>query len=157
MKALIVYDSFFGNTEKVAQTMGDALAGEGEIVIRRVGDVQADDMTGLDLLIAGSPTRGFSPTPAITNWVKELPPEMLEGVKVAAFDTRIALADAPWFLSPLIRMFGYAAGPISRKLREKGGEVVIRPAGFAVQDTEGPMKEGELERAADWARQAALK
>jgi hypothetical protein len=52
-----------------------------------------------------------------------------------------------------VRMFGYAAKPISDKLEGKGGEVVMPPEGFYVEGVEGPLQEGELERAADWARQ----
>jgi hypothetical protein len=51
------------------------------------------------------------------------------------------------------RVFGYAAKPISEKLRKKGGELIIAPEGFFVKDVEGPLKEGELERAAAWARE----
>ena len=61
--------------------------------------------------------------------------------------------------SPILRFLArllplrYAAKPISAMLEEKGGELVIPPEGFLVKDTEGPMKEGELERASDWAKQ----
>ena len=79
MKALVVYDSFFGNTEKVAQAMGDALASQAQVQTLRVGDVRPEHVTGLDLLIVGSPTRAFSPSPAIKNWLKrELKPLMLD-------------------------------------------------------------------------------
>ena len=52
----------------------------------------------------------------------------------------------------LVNVFGYAAEPIGDKLEGKGGEPVISPEGFYVDGTEGPLTEGELERAADWAR-----
>jgi len=52
-----------------------------------------------------------------------------------------------------VKIFGYAAQPIAGRLEKKGGELVIPPEGFYVDDTEGPLLEGELERAADWARQ----
>ena len=51
------------------------------------------------------------------------------------------------------RVFGYAAKPISEKLRRKGGELIVAPEGFFVKDVEGPLKEGELERAEAWARE----
>ncbi len=77
----------------------------------------------------------------------------LEGVKVAAFDMRILLSDinSP-ILPPLVRTFGYAAKPMNDKLVQKGGEQAALPKGFSVEDTKGPLKEGELERAAEWAR-----
>jgi flavodoxin I len=157
MKALIVYDSVFGNTEKVAQAMGTALADHGEVVLRRVGDVQGQELAGIDVLLVGSPTRAFSPTPAMKAWVKAIAQQRLRGVKVAAFDTRIAVEDTnSRILPPLVKVFGYAAKPISEGLRKKGGEVVLDPEGFFVQGTEGPVKDGELERAAEWARKAVL-
>jgi flavodoxin len=94
MKALVVYDSVFGNTEKVAQAMGQALGSQAEVQTLRVGDVKPEHLAGLDALIVGSPTRAFSPTPAIKNWLKSLPSNSLKGVKVAAFDTRIK--EEPW-------------------------------------------------------------
>ena len=62
MKALVVYDSFFGNTEKIAQAMGDALKSQAEVRTLRVGDVKPEDLTGLSLLIVGlANSRLFTP------------------------------------------------------------------------------------------------
>jgi flavodoxin len=154
MKVLIVYDSFFGNTEQVAQAMGNALGSQAEVNILRVGDVKPEHLTGLNLLIVGSPTRGFRPTPAISNLLKNIPKKGLKGVKVAAFDTRISMNDIDSrILPPLVKVFGYAAKPIADRLKNKEGELAIPPEGFFVEGAEGPLKEGELERAADWAKQ----
>ena len=80
----------------------------------------------------------------------------MKGVKVAAFDTRIAKEDAKNpVLRFMINIFGYAAKPIFDKLVSKGGEPTGEPAGFAVLDTEGPLKDGELDRAAAWAKSLA--
>jgi hypothetical protein len=74
-------------------------------------------------------------------------------VRVAAFDTRIAIEDVDNAVLPtFIKVFGYAAKPIADLLQKKGGELSLPPEGFIVKDTEGPLKEGELERAAEWAR-----
>jgi flavodoxin len=154
MKALIVYDSVFGNTEQIAQAIGNALGSQAEVNTLRVGDVKPEQLMGLDVLIVGSPTRGFRPTPAISNLLKSIPKNGLEGVKVAAFDTRISMNDIDSrILPPLVKVFGYAAKPIADRLKKGGGELVIPPEGFFVEGTEGPLKEGELERAADWAKQ----
>jgi flavodoxin len=154
MKAWVVYDSVFGNTEKVAQAMGQALGSQGEVQTLRVGDVKPEHLTGLDALIVGSPTRAFSPTPAIKNWLKSLPPNSLKGVRIAAFDTRIALSDVnSSLLTFMVKLFGYAAKPIGDRLAKKGGDLVLSPEGFFVKDSEGPLKDGELERAADWVKQ----
>jgi flavodoxin I len=70
--------------------------------------------------------------------------QSLEGVKVAAFDTRVT--------SKFAKIFGNAAGRIARQLTKKGGILTAPPEGFFVTATKGPLKEGELERAAAWAK-----
>jgi hypothetical protein len=108
----------------------------------------------LTFLIVGSPTQKFSPTGATTRLLKSVPKKGLQGVKVAAFDTRYPASEIEkaGILAFLVRMFGYAAEPIAKRLEKKGGELVIPPEGFYVEGTEGPLQEGELERAADWAK-----
>ena len=154
MKAMIIYDSFFGNTEQVARAMGDALGSQADVNVLRVGDVRPEHLTGVNLLIVGSPTRSFSPTPAIKKFLRNIPRRGLQGVRVAAFDTRIALSDIDSrLLSVLVRVFGYAAKPIADGLAKEAGELALSPEGFFVKGTEGPLKEGELERATEWAKQ----
>ena len=57
-----------------------------------------------------------------------------------------------WSLSLLKDILGYAAGRIANRLERKGGYLAAEPEGFIVEDSEGPLKKGELERAAIWAR-----
>ena len=128
MKTLVIYDSFFGNTEKIARTICDALSEKMEVEVRRVIDVEPGELAGLDLLIVGSPTRAFRPSPAISNFLKKIPAGGLRGVKAAGFDTRISLIDTnSRVLRFLVKLFGYAAKPISEKLRIKDAESVIAP------------------------------
>lgn len=156
MKAMVVYDSVFGNTEKLAQAMGQALSARHETRTIRVTGVTAETLAGLDLLVVGSPTRGFRPTEAMVAWLKALPAGALNGVKVAAFDTRVSLSDigspvGRWF----VRTGGYAATNIAGALKKAGGELVAPAEGFYIQgETEAPLlKDGELERAATWVIQ----
>lgn len=153
MKACVVYDSFFGNTEKIARAIAASLESAAEVRVVRVGDVKPDQLTGLDLLLVGSPTRGFRPSPATVELLKALPAGALQGVKAAAFDTRISPADAnSSFLRFMVRLFGYAAEPIASQLQAKGAAMLLPPEGFFVMASEGPLKEGELERAAEWGK-----
>ena len=152
MKALVVYDSFFGNTEKIAQTIGNALGAPADVEVLRVGNVKPEQLTGLGLLVVGSPTRAFRPTPAIHKLLAGIPGNGLRGVKVAAFDTGIPVSEAPAVLRIFVKLFGYAAKPIAEGLKKKGGDLVVPPEGFSVKGSEGPLQEGELERAADWAK-----
>ena len=154
MKALVVYDSGFGNTEQIAQAIGKALGSQADIETVHVSEVESGQLTGLGILVVGSPTQKFRPTGAITNFLKGIPKNGLKGVKVSAFDTRFTLSEiekTPILLF-FVRLFGYAAKPIADRLERKGGELIIPPEGFFVEGVEGPLLEGELERAADWAK-----
>ncbi len=152
MKALVVYDSVFGNTEKVAQAIGEAL-GAG---VMKVGSARPEDLSGVGLLVVGSPTRAFSATPATKAFLAGIAGGALKGARVTAFDTRLDMNDpAPGFLKFLVRIFGFAAKPIARGLVGKGGSLAAAPEGFLVAGTEGPLKPGELERAAEWGRRLA--
>jgi flavodoxin len=152
VKALVVYDSKFGNTAKVAQAISAALAPKGEVIVVNVADARPEQLAGVDLLLVGSPTWGSRPTPAITKWLKGLPSRGLEGVRVAGFDTRGDMSQVTSrFVLVLVGFLGFAAAPISDRLAKKGGIVAVPPEGFIVVEREGPLKEGELERAADWA------
>jgi flavodoxin len=154
MKALVIYDSAFGNTAQVAQAIGNALALQMEVTVEHVGAVRPEQLADVNLLIAGSPTQKFRPTAPITAFLKGIPAQGLQGIKVAAFDTRIALSTIESsILRFIVNMGGYAAKPIASKLKQKGGEVIMPPEGFFVEDKEGPLKAGELERAAEWAKQ----
>jgi flavodoxin len=153
MKALVVCDSYFGNTEKIALAIGDALKSHADVQVMRVGDARPGRLVGLELLVVGSPTRGFSASPATKGWLKTLAPNSLRGTKVASFDTRIALSDVnARVFAVFVNLFGYAAEPIAKSLAKRGGTLVIPAEGFFVKDTEGPLKDGELERAAAWAQ-----
>jgi hypothetical protein len=111
----------------------------------------------LGLLIVGSATQRFGPLPAVSGFLKGIPQDALKGVKVAAFDTRFTVQaiERIRILAFFVRIFGYAAKPIADRLVKKGGELAVPPEGFYVGDTEGPLLEGEMERAAEWAKHIA--
>lgn len=154
MKFFVIYDSVFGNTERIAQAIGSALEAQGEVEVQRVGQVNAAQLAGAQWVFVGSPTRGFNPTPATKDFLKSIPSRAMSGVKVAAFDTRVAVEEVnSALLTNLVKVFGYAAKPIADRLQKKGGQLAAAPEGFFVEGSEGPLKAGELERAADWAKQ----
>jgi flavodoxin len=146
MKTLIVYDSQYGNTEQVARAIADALGGSAV----RAGQANAAAVKEYELLIAGSPTQGGRPTPALKAFLQAIPAGGLKDVKVAAFDTRVPSQGV--FLKILLGVIGYAAGKIDAPLRAKGGTQAAAPEGFYVKGKEGPLQDGELERAAAWAK-----
>lgn len=151
MKIFVIYDSVFGNTERIAQAIGAALARDNDVQIMPVGEVKTAYEQGLELLVIGSPTRSFRPTEAITNFLKNMPKNLLADIRVAAFDTRIALETIDSSaLRFIVNKGGYAASTIAKRLVKKGGNLLIHPEGFLVTGEQGPLKEGELERAAKW-------
>jgi flavodoxin len=154
MNILVVYDSVFGNTEKIAQTIAAALGAQAV----PVSQATTEQVRNLDLLVVGSPTRGFRPTEGISKMLNGLPKNHLAGVRVAAFDTRIVLetiGSKP--LRFLVDKGGYAASTIAKALEKKGGVLAASPEGFFVTGEQGPLKDGELERATDWAGHLQLK
>jgi flavodoxin len=140
MRALVVYDSTYGNTEETAQAIGEAIGGQ----VLQVCEVDPAGLKGFDLLIIGSPTHGGRPTEGIHGLLKAS--LALEGVNVAAFDTRTV---SRW---NRLLPFGYAAPRIARSLEGSGGNLLAPPEGFVVLGIQGPLKDGELERAAGWAK-----
>jgi flavodoxin I len=151
MKILVMYDSYFGNTEQVARVVAGALGEVGDVAIYKVNEVKPEQLAGLDLLVVGSPTRGFRATDAMKAWLKALPAGSLKGVRAAVFDTRLVVKDIHnALLTVLVKLFGYAAEPLGAALQKKGAVLVIPAEGFFVQASEGPLKEGEAERAAAW-------
>lgn len=155
MKALVVYDSIFGNTEKIAKAVRDALGKKGLAVeALRPAETDPGCLKEVDLLVVGSPTRGFRPTPAVRKFLEALPARGLEGVRTAAFDTGIALEDVDSKVGRFfMNAFGYAAAPIAKRLARKGGRPVVPPEGFFVTGSEGPLAQGELERAGRWGEE----
>jgi flavodoxin len=77
MKAMVVYDSVFGNTGQIGQAIGDALGSQAEVETRQVSEVKPEQLAGLDVLVVGSPTRQFKPTPATTSLLKGIPKDGL--------------------------------------------------------------------------------
>lgn len=157
MKTLIIYDSYFGNTKEIAYAIGEAF--KKKVWIKKVGDFDNSDLEDCDILIVGSPTRGFRPTQNINDFLTNIPKGTLKGVKVAAFDTRMTEEElkSNIILKILSKFISYAAPAIERILVEKGGEISVPSEGFFVQGAKGPLKKGEIERAKGWGKKILKK
>ena len=153
MKILIIYDSFFGNTQKIADAISSALSSNHETTAIKVETANLNQLSQVDLIFIGSPTRAFSPSPNMTAFLKTIPPQSLKNVKIAVFDTRIAPEDIkPKLVGLAIKSRGYADKKMIGLLKASGVTVILPGEGFLVAKSEGPLKEGESERAADWAK-----
>ena len=151
MRALIVYVSKFGNTKRVVQAIADAMKQTADIRVVSIDQLAASDFAGVDLVVAGSPTHGFTIPESVRSALAALPPGILSGKSVAAFDTTVR----PW---PL-RLFR-AAPKLLRQLSQLGGRPVACPQTFFVQtgSTQGTgerdlLLAGQIERAQEWTDQ----
>jgi len=141
MKKIVIFDSYFGNT----QTIAEVIAKELDCDSIKVQLFNEEVINNYDLVVFGSPTRKFGPTKDIKNLVK-----LVEGhgTKVALFDTRIDVTDElPKLLLRLMKKKGYSNDTLEKILRKKHVPLVIYSGEFLVEDKEGPLKETELEKA----------
>jgi flavodoxin len=142
MNALVVYESQFGNTERIAQAIAKALGANGVVRLEPIGKAGAVALQGVDLLVVGSPTQHHEATPDILAWFDQISPRALDGLTVAVFDTR-------YHMSKLFS--GSAAHAIGKEVQKRGGALIVPPESFFVADRHGPLEAGEVERAAAWA------
>jgi hypothetical protein len=113
----------------------------------RVEQVKAGDLETVDLLVVGSPTHGAMPTEAVQDLADRTGAPAREGARAATFDTRLT-----WGF--LERWGGFAAPKMADALADKGWTLAGEPGGFFVKGLrKGPLKPGEAERAAVWAKE----
>jgi flavodoxin len=148
MKSVVIYDSQYGNTQALAEAIAAELkmAGAVEVENARTGTVELP--SDLGLLVVGGPTQAHGMTRPLRTRLDSLTSHRLDGVVAATFDTR---ARGPRFLT------GAASRGIARRLEQKGAKLVLEPGSFLVDGKEGPLAEGELERARAWARNVLAK
>jgi hypothetical protein len=166
--ALVIYESIYGNTRAVAQAIADALTAAGHEA-KAIPVVDAPEVPDADLLVVGGPTHMHGLTTSLSRrmaakaaeedghtvepgagdehglrqWLRTLPRR--DGARAAAFDTR---GDANSALT------GSAARGIARRLRRHGYTIAATES-YLVDDAEGPLHDGELERAQAWATRLA--
>lgn len=146
MNALVLYESKFGNTEKVAEAIALALQEELPTRLAAVADVEdcAEALASVSLLVIGGPTHRHGVSSALLATLECLEGRSLHGMRVATFDTRL---HGPRLVT------GSAAVRLARLMRRLGAWVVVPPASFLVASGEGPLDEGEIEHARAWARE----
>jgi len=159
VRALVVYESMFGNTEKVAAAIRDGLEGVIDTQLIRVDRAPAQLPADVRLLVVGGPTHAFSMSRASTRadaskqgdvimptqtgireWIDALDAGSVRAV-VATFDTRV---------TKVRRLPGSAAKAAAKALRRRGFKAITDPASFYVDDSVGPVSEAELALAREW-------
>lgn len=155
MKVLVIYDSVYGNTQKVAFAIADGARLNHEVTVHRIGPDAAAAIPAADVVLIGGPTQAFAPTKPMKEFLASLPSGVLNGKRAAAFDTRANLETInSRFFRRIIDGAGYAEKHISQQLRRLGA--VLDPSqGFLVDGREGPLTSGELLRAEEWGKKLA--
>jgi flavodoxin len=148
MKALVVYDSKFGNTERLARVIAEELGGEVPAPMVAANVAGERNLVGIGLLAVGGPTQGHGVSSALRVFLDRIPPDAVRGMRVVTFDTRLRW---PRVLS------GSAAAGCARRLVKKGACLLVPPECFLVLAAEGPLLEGELDRARAWADEVRRK
>ena len=168
MRALIVYESMFGNTHAIAEAIADALKPRAEVELVPVGRATPQLVAWAELILVGAPTHAHSlsstssrrsaadrivqpgntlrlepeaEATGVREWLASLPAG--SGKSTVAFDTRIK---APAIIT------GRASSSIAKALHSHGFRLVTEPESFLVT-SQNELVEGELERARDWAGQ----
>jgi len=158
MRALVVFETSYGNSRQVAEAIRDGLAETMEVELRNVQDAATQSLSSYQLIIVGGPThalgmstpesraqaQGRKPTDAdrgsgIRDWLPRLGPEYAGAV--AAFDTRSGRHR---------RWPGSASRAIEKALRAAGVKLLDRRS-FLVTTATGPLRDGELYQARLWA------
>jgi hypothetical protein len=167
MRALVVYESMFGNTQTIAEAIADGVGTYCMVETVEVGDAPTTVGTDVDLLIAGGPTHqfGMSRTSSrsdaarradralvsrgmgIREWLDHL--NRTAPAMAAAFDTR--MSEPRW-----LHLIGSAAGKIEKRLTKLGFTVALPAEHFHVTGMQGPLLDGEIQRAREWGKRVAM-
>jgi hypothetical protein len=169
MSVLLVVESQFGNTRQAADAVAEglraALGAAAAVRVMDAADAGPDLPDEVRLLLVGGPTHAFSMTrektredahgqgvtahepgaSGIREWISRV--QARPEVQVVTFDTRVKVPGLP----------GSAAKSAMKALRHQGFEHVERGETFWVQGTDGPLKDGELERARAWGAELAAR
>ena len=155
MKGIVVYDTSYGNTKKIAETIAETLKeSEIEVDLFDVKDVKKLSVKDYNFLVLGSPTKFGTMSFAIRFFLGKVKSEEWMNKPFAAFDTenpenieRARIENKEWS----------AAEKIAERLRDKKMNQVLPVLKAAVLGQKGPLKEGEIDRTKDYARELAVK
>ena len=147
MKVLIVYESKYGNTKKVAETMGEVIKEAGnEVSVEKVDAVELESIKDYDALVVGSPTYASSQAKSIKKFISSL--SVKKDTKIVVFDTHSGDGVS-------------TGGPMRRAVKKMEKQIEKNPnlnkimAGLqiAVKGIQGPLVEGELEKCKIFAKE----
>lgn len=148
MKTLLLYDSTYGSTQELARVMAEVLGEHTSVQVVPLTQAHELAIAQADWLLVGGPTGRRNLAPTVRAWLEHLPHGALDGMPTAIFDTRYQHAEAGT---------GSAAHALAQEVERLGATLLAPPMSFLVARREGPLVEGELARAAGWARTVLTK
>ena len=156
MKAVVVYESLWGNTEAIARAIAEGL-GEGAVAVH-TNEATPEVAAGADLIVGGAPLLGFSlPTEAMRESIRTGRDAAATPADFSNRSMRSWLADlaegsgaCAGFETAIWWSPGSSARAIDTGLTAKGRTSAAKPRRFLVTGRTGPLKDGELERARAW-------
>jgi menaquinone-dependent protoporphyrinogen IX oxidase len=150
MKGIVVYDTSYGNTKRIAEVIAETLKESGmEVDLFDVKNVKKPSAKDYDFLVLGSPTRFGTMSFAIRGFLGKVKSEEWVNKPFAAFDT-----ENP---ENMERKEYSAAEKIAAKLLDRKMNLLLPVLKAAVFGQKGPLKEGEIERTKDYAKELAIK
>ncbi len=150
MKGIVVYDTSYGNTKKIADAISETLKESGiEVHLFYVKDVKKLSAKDYDYLVLGSPTKFGTMSFAIRFFLRKVKSEEWMSKPFTTFDT-----ENP---ENMEKKEYSAAEKIAKRLRDKRMNQLLPVLKASVLGQKGPLKEGEIERTKDYARKLAIK
>lgn len=145
-KAIVIYDTKYGNTKKVAEDIASGIKDEGmEVSIKEVKKTKKNEVSKYDLLVLGAPTHINNAKKDTKKFLKKLKGTDLSSVKFAAFDTRITNARKG------------ASMKIESVLSELGAAKLQDGLTVWVTGMKGPLEDGSEEKSKAFGSELAKK
>jgi len=150
MKGIVVFDTSYGNTRTVADTIAETLKESGiEVDAFYVKDVKKLRGKDYNFLVLGSPTRWGTMSFAVKGFLGKVKSEDWANKSFAAFDSELP--------ENIERGEGSAAEKIAEKVKEEQMDQLLPVLKAVVLGRKGPLREGEIERTKEYARELAIK
>ncbi len=147
VKILVVFESRYGNTKHVAESIIEGIneVGGVEVSLKELKKVDFKEIPFYDVILIGSPNHVGGPTRGIKGFIDKLGKLPLDGKKFAVFDTYMG------------KDFEKAVKKMERRISEKAPALKRITAGLSikVQGIKGPIVEGELSKCKEFGRSIA--
>ena len=147
-KAIVVYESKYGNTKLVAETIIEGLRGVSgvDVVLSEVKEVDLNQLAEFDAILVGSPNHMGGATRSIRKFIDRLGKLNLEGKPAVVFDTYMG------------KDFEKATKKMEKQISEKASGLKLAAPGLSirVEGIKGPIAEGELPKCKEFGTKIAI-